>query len=102
MMDSWKNASAGFLSNNTQKWRKKLTETEVRAVEEEAGPQMDALGYARVTDAGEPVADPMLQLREAWSRVQVEWRSLRNDSNHWRRWRRRAFLTALDARTRLS
>ena len=101
MMDSWKNASAGFLHNNTEKWRTQLNEAELRAVEEEAGPQMAVLGYPRTTDATGPTPDPLLYLREARARARVEWRSLRGDANHWKRWRRRAFLTALDTRTRL-
>lgn len=101
MMDSWKNASAGFLAGNTQKWRTKLTPLELASVEEEAGSQMEVLGYARASDAGAPIADPLLYVREARARATVEWRSLRNDANHWKRWRRRAFLTKLDLRTRL-
>jgi len=101
MMDSWKNADAGFLKNNTEKWRTRLSPVELAAVEEEAGEQMEALGYARATDAGAPIADPFLYLREARLRAKVEWTSLRSDANHWKRWRRRAFLTRLDARTRL-
>ena len=62
---------------------------------------MEALGYPRATDAGAPVADPLLYLREARARLTVERRSLREDANHWRRWGRRAWLTYLDARTRL-
>lgn len=100
MMDSWKNASAGFLKNNSQKWRRELTPLEVRAVEEECGEQMEALGYARSTDAGGPVSDPLLHLREARQRALVELQSLRNDANHWKRWNRRAWLTFLDLRTR--
>ena len=100
MMDSWKNASAGFLKNNSQKWRRELTEVEIRAVEEECGEQMETLGYARSTDAGVPVSDPLLYLREAWERTRVELQSLRNDANHWKRWNRRAWLTLLDLRTR--
>jgi len=101
MMDSWKNASAGFLKNNTQKWRTQLSPCDLRVVEEEAGPQMDALGYARATDADGTTADPGVTLRELRARVEVELKSLRDDANHWRRWGRRAWLTGLDLRTRL-
>ncbi len=100
LMDSWKNASAGFLKNNTRKWASRLQPGELRAVEEEAGPQMRALGYECATDAQGPTPDPLLWLREARYRARVELKSLQSDKNHWARWRRRAFLTALDLRTR--
>jgi hypothetical protein len=100
MMDSWKNADAGFLAGNTQKWRRELTDVEVRAVEEECGEVMEALSYPRSTDAGAPIEDPLLYAREARQRAKVEWRSLRTDANHWKRWNRRAWLTLLDLRTR--
>jgi len=101
MMASWKNADAGFLKNNTQKWRTQLGPCDLRVVEEEAGAQMEALGYERATDARGPTADPGVVWREAQARLQVELASLTGDANHWRRWGRRAWLTALDVRTRL-
>lgn len=101
MMDSWKNASQGILRDNTRKWATELSSSELRAVEEECAAVMGALGYRRATSADKPSADPRLMLREARLRARVELRSLQNDANHWRRWGRRAYLTALDLRTRL-
>lgn len=107
LSESWANASAPILSDNTAKYRGDLSLDEVRAVESVAGELMRRFDY--------PLEFPGLSLppvqglslavvhaKDQWWRLGVELRSMRRDKNHWRRWARGARMSriALEARLR--
>ncbi len=96
---SWQNAGRGILAGNTGRWVGALADRDRAELEALCAAEMDALGYARDPEL-RPPADGALRraavaLGEARGRARVEWRSLRGDRNHWARWRRRAWLSAL-------
>lgn len=117
LSESWKNTGSPILTGNTEKFLKDLSAAELSIVEQICAPTMVRLGYTPLTlDAeaaatwtpppGSPAA-PSLPRRagyrlqdQAW-RAQVEWRSLHNDENHWRRWARDATVRALQIQARL-
>jgi hypothetical protein len=91
LSESWRNTGGPILKSNAGKYKDALSPAEIRQVEEVAGTMMATLGYER--DA-EPAPAPGLLgkagihlLDTAW-RLKVEGRSLTQDANHWRRWRR--------------
>ena len=93
---SWKNNDRDVLSNNAGKWRKRLGRRDAARIAAVAGPEMRALGYAVDPDdegytigVGDRIAAGLGELR---GRVRVELQSMHTDKNHWRRWRRRAWL----------
>ena len=94
LSESWENTGRPILRGNSGKWRKGLTRIELESVESEAGELMKRLGYAVET---EPREFSWLRRRVfavqnwIWS-MGVEWRSLRKDKNHWRRWKRALLL----------
>ncbi|MDP6934563.1 MAG: hypothetical protein QGG40_16690, partial [Myxococcota bacterium] len=85
---SWQHTASPVLSGNTGKYRKDLTPAEISSVETVAGEVMDSLCYVR--DSTEELRPGSLGvwLGEWALRLKVEWRSLRADSNHWKRWGR--------------
>lgn len=105
LSESWRNTAAPVLRDNAGRWRGRLRDEELAAVEQVCGPMMDHLGYARQA-AGEgrpPTAGTLLRWRlsNERDRLRVEWRSLRKDQNHWRRWGRATLLAGIDLRTRI-
>jgi hypothetical protein len=105
---SWRNTARPILSDNAGKWESGLRKHEVLQVERIAGPLMAYYGYQPVyPDAVEEAGaeDPgtawETRLLEGALRIRGELRSLRQDKNHWRRWRRRAVLTDVALRRRI-
>jgi hypothetical protein len=97
LSESWENTGRPILQNNSQKFHRELAPRHILAVEATCAGPMAELGYAPVTDTAQregfhisAAARARVQLAEAGMRAGVEWRSLRHDSNHWRRWRRDA------------
>jgi len=89
---SWANTASPVLRNRTGNYRKKLTEGEIRLVEDVAGELMVPLGYRFDFEPSDlAVRRPNqveLAIGEFLGRCRVEWKSLRQDRNHWQRWRR--------------
>lgn len=106
LSESWANTAQPVQAGNAGKYRKDLSPAELAQVEAVARPLMETLGYVlEDPDAGPLVAGPATELAwrvmdGAW-RLRVEWRSLRNDENHWRRWGRRLRMAQIGAGTRL-
>ena len=102
----WGNTARPILRGNTRKYRKELSDGEVWMVEAAAGAELIALGYElEYPEPGhlEPGPGRLLGMRvrdELWH-LQVEWRSLRTDRNHWRRWGRGVTMALIRARGRL-
>lgn len=97
LSESWANTGRPILRNNTQKFRKHLSANHTLTVEAICEGPMASLGYLPTTEPAERqrfsvtgAARVRIQLAEALMRGEIEWRSLRMDSNHWRRWRRDA------------
>ena len=90
LSESWENTGKPILRGNTGKWRSGLSRLELESVESEAASVMVALGYATETT---PRTFGWFRRRQfglqdwCWT-MGVEWRSLRKDKNHWRRWNR--------------
>ena len=104
LSEDWRNTAQPVLRGNSGKYKAGLTENEIQVVEAEAGDLMKQLGYP--LDFPEPGRSPGLARRlryriedRAWH-LQVEWRSMRTDKNHWRRWNRGATVKALELRSR--
>ncbi|RME24808.1 MAG: sulfotransferase [Deltaproteobacteria bacterium] len=103
LSESWQNTAAPVLRGNSGKWRAALSHEEIAAVEGECGELMDRLGYVR--EAPEPGLAPdratllRWRLQNERDRVRVEWRSLRHDRNHWRRWGRALLMDYLHLRS---
>jgi hypothetical protein len=94
LSESWENTGRPILRGNSGKWRKGLTRVELESVESEAGELMKRLGYAVETEPREFswVRRRVFAVQNwIWS-MGVEWRSLRKDKNHWRRWKRALLL----------
>jgi hypothetical protein len=104
LSESWQNTAAPVLRGNAGKWRKALSAEEAAAVEGVCGELMHTLGYATSTteDWREPSPTRRLrwQLSNERDRLRIEWRSLRKDTNHWRRWGRAVLLGGLHLRHR--
>ena len=100
---SWENANKPVMRNNSGKWRKQLTPTQLQQVEGVARPTMQALGYAPETQGPTPTEGDFRRARARdWLlRAGGEWRSLRGDAIHWLRWRRRARIARMRLRERL-
>lgn len=105
LSESWRNTAAPVIQANAGKWRGKLSEEELRAVEGVCREPMEALGYA--LDRMEPWTPPGSATLLRWrlenerGRLKVEWRSLRKDKNHWRRWGRALQMQSIGLRARL-
>ncbi|MFF0717450.1 sulfotransferase family protein [Micromonospora sp. NPDC003816] len=102
LSESWRNAGQPVTTSSVGTWRRRLPPTEVGLVEAAAGPVMAELGYP--VDAG-PAVPPhpaLLRLREGVLRAGVEYRSLRQDRNAVRRWRRDATVRWIHTRARLT
>ena len=97
LSESWENTGKPILQNNSQKFHRELAPNHILTVESICAEPMAALGYAPVTRAEERAAFAIsagararIRLAEGLMRSEIEWRSLRKDANHWRRWRRDA------------
>ncbi len=106
LSEDWAATARPIQRNNTGKYRQGLSASEILQVEAVTRPLMEPLGY--LPDHTSPAPLDVGPLRElgwrtldhAWN-LQVEWRSLRTDRNHWRRWGRSLTLRSIDLRTRL-
>jgi hypothetical protein len=94
LSESWQNTGKPILRGNSGKWRKGLTAIELASVESEAGELMACLGYEVETERREfGWARRRVFAIQNWGwHMGVEWRSLRKDKNHWRRWGRALLL----------
>lgn len=103
LSSSWKNASQPVLRGNSGKWRTRLDAAQVARVEGVCRETMEALDYLPESDGQAPPAAAFVLARARdWAmRFQGEWRSLRHDEIHWRRWRRRARVARLRLREAL-
>lgn len=106
LSQSWANTASPVLQNRVGNYRKKLNQAEIRLVEDAAGEVMSQLGYKRefelsTTARNQPDA-VSLAIAEFLGRCRIEWKSFREDRNHWRRWRREWEMTLLSARYRVS
>ena len=104
LSESWANTARPVQSHNHGKYRKSLTPAEIAQVEALARPVMEVLDYPlEDPEAGPlktgPVREVLWRAMNTWWHAKVEWRSLRNDSNHWRRWGRRLRMVAIRLRT---
>ena len=97
LSESWGNTASPILTGNMGRYRNALTAAEIALVESIARDQMGALDYALdtpETDLDAVEIGAWLRFRaaflERYLRLGIEWRSLRKDKNHWRRWRRDA------------
>jgi len=103
LSESWQNTAAPVLRGNSGKWRGAISHEELAAIEGECGELMDLLGYdcAALAPPEPPAGRTALRwrLQNERDRVRVEWRSLRHDKNHWRRWGRALLMDYLHLRT---
>ena len=101
---SWRNSSRPISGRSVGRYRTGLTDTERRQVELRAGRMMEQLGYDPGADAAGAVRPPSpvgLFARNLGLRLATEYRSLRGDANHARRWRRDATVWRLRTAARL-
>ena len=107
LSEDWRNTASPVLVHNAGKYRRELSPGEIGEVESICGPLMETLGYAldgpRPPSPATPGARRRLAHRwmDARWRAEVEWRSLRRDRNHWRRWSRDGLVHWLRWRGRL-
>lgn len=99
LSESWANTARPIQKDRAGGYKKGLSAAEIALVEMVTAPEMAALGYA---PAGPPRQTPVGRLERARYRLadraadlRIEWRSLRRDSNVWRRWRRALLLRRL-------
>ena len=104
MSESWVNISRPIMSGNSGKYRRHLTQDQVRMVEAVCAPLMERLGYP-LDFPGETLSPSAL--RHLWFRAQdrawtarIEARALLKDSMCLRRWIRDAAMNAIDLRYR--
>ncbi|XYI01394.1 sulfotransferase family protein [Sorangium sp. So ce1128] len=102
---SWRNTDRPIISDNIGKHRDELSAEEVLLVEAVARVPMERLGYACTYDPGllDAVRVDVHRLAQFWLheqmlRLGVELRSLREDRNVGRRWRRGVLMTYLNLR----
>ena len=102
LSESWQNTGRPIFSGNTGKWRSQLTAVELESVEAEAGTVMTRLGYDLDTQAQSFgwLKQALFSMQNRWWQAGVEWRSMRRDENHWRRWRRAILLRRLQLTAR--
>lgn len=100
---SWRNTGRPISETSVGRYRRALTPAERRQVERVAGPMMERLGYRPTGDADRAVRpSPLaLRLRDTALWAATEYRSLREDANHARRWRRDATVRWLRLRARV-
>jgi hypothetical protein len=100
---SWRNTDEPISERSVGRHEQALTPAERRQVEHIARPLMERLGYRTRADAPLAVRPSPLELRirDARLRIATEYRSLCNDTNHARRWRRDATVRWLWLRARL-
>ncbi len=106
LSESWAKTAQPVQSSNSGKYRKDLSVTEIAQVEAVARPLMAELGYAPEDASAGPLAagfprEIAWRAMNTWWHLGVEWRSLRNDDNHWRRWNRRLTMSAISLRSSL-
>ena len=100
----WRNTGAPIMTANFVLFRKKLSESEIEVVEQQARPAMQLLGYTPV--AQKPAEQPGLlrrcyyRLLNELLRLRVEYHSWRQDRNHWLRWGRWMRMLMVRARLR--
>lgn len=89
----WRNLARPVRTDSVGRYRRDLTELEIRAIEAEAGETMRQLGYATEV-AGRPSTIERARLRASgWSSaIATEIRSVARDRNFGRRWNRAFFL----------
>ncbi len=96
---SWRATAEPVRADNTGKWRGVLSPREVAWIEGICGDGMRLLGYAPSTAAEPPRFSAIERARfhaaQALTDAQIELRSLREDRNVWRRWRREILLRRL-------
>lgn len=100
---SWRNTGRPISEGSVGRHQRALTPAERRQVERVTGPFMERLGYRTGDDADLAVRPSPLALRagDARLRIATEYRSLRGDANHARRWRRDLTVRWLWLRARL-
>ncbi len=105
LSESWAKTAKPVQADNKGKYRKNLSPKEIAQVEAIAGPIMVGLGYSlEEAHQGSLTTNPFREvawraMNRCWH-LQVEWRSLWRDRNHWRRWGRRMTMAWIDLRTR--
>ncbi len=104
LSESWANTARPVQSHNHGKYRKSLSRTEIAQVEAVARPIMEVLDYPLDLPDIAPLTtglarETLWRAMNTWWHAKVEWRSLRNDSNHWRRWGRKLRILAIGLRT---
>ena len=103
---SWRLTAAPIQSTSVGSYRWRLKSTQVADVEKTTDSLMSAFGYERAdclhTQDYRLLNGLALLLCEGGHRVRVELISMIGDRNHWRRWRRFAFLMWLRTNARLS
>lgn len=107
LSESWRLTARPIQSGNTGRFRRELSAGEIRLVESVAGEPMRRLGYLpELAPEPDPPPSPLERLGyHLWDRLwrlRVEWRSLRRDRNHWRRWRRGWTVRTIALRRRLA
>lgn len=107
LSESWRNSNKPIIRGNSGKYREQMKVAEIRRVEAVTGALMDALRYARDFPHVERLNPNAFEvarfgLTDARMRLQVEWRSLRKDTNHWRRWARGITVVLLGLKQRLA
>ncbi len=108
LSESWRNTASPVMRSNHGKYRQGLSARELRQVEAVCAPLMDRLGYQLEHSQDDlPQPEPSgarlaaRSVKDLGWRVGVEWRSLRHDRNHWRRWARDVTMGYLDLRHRI-
>jgi len=104
---SWRNTATPIIRDNAGRFARSLSEDEIRTVERICGPLMRRYGYAprlsgAAAEAGELAGEVPLWPRavDQALRVRAEFRSLRQDAIHFRRWGRGLLLWEIALRRR--
>ncbi|MFE7318749.1 sulfotransferase family protein [Streptomyces sp. NPDC057555] len=100
---AWLNTAAPISARSVGRYQKSLTVAERRQVERVACLVMKSLSYSLSPDVHQAVRPALAEVltRGALLRLATEYRSLRGDTNHFRRWRRDMTVLGLRARARL-
>jgi hypothetical protein len=101
LSESWRNAGRPIGVHSVGRYASGLTARERHQVEAVAGDLMRRLGYQVDPLMAAPRLPPLPLAHgvDLMLRLRVEFRSLRNDHNHWRRWLRDATVWWLWCRT---
>lgn len=101
---SWAETARAPHADRIGRYKRDLSAQQLFEVEDVVGRWLEPLGYdppQGALSSRRVRREWVIATQTASARLQVEWRSLRHDTNHWQRWRREAFVRYLVMKARL-